>query len=57
MQQLKLVMDSIFWALRHTERNIAETGLNLLLDLLANFQVKRGRGNRWRVIQGWGEGR
>lgn len=39
-QQLKLVMDSIIWAFRHTERNIAETGLNLLLEMLKNFQVK-----------------
>ncbi|XP_077221568.1 protein EXPORTIN 1A-like isoform X1 [Tasmannia lanceolata] len=38
-QHLKLVMDSINWAFRHTERNIAETGLNLLLELLKNFQV------------------
>ncbi|CAI5490079.1 unnamed protein product [Closterium sp. Naga37s-1] len=37
-QQLKLVMDSIVWAFRHTERNIAETGLNLLLEMLSNFQ-------------------
>lgn len=28
--QLKLVVDSIVWAFRHTERNVAETGLNLL---------------------------
>lgn len=32
-------MDSIIWAFRHTERNIAETGLNLLLEMLKNFQV------------------
>jgi exportin-1 len=38
-QQLKLVMDSIIWAFRHTERNVAETGLNLLLDMLTNFQA------------------
>ncbi|KAG1365339.1 putative Exportin-1 [Cocos nucifera] len=38
-QQLKLVMDSIIWAFRHTERNIAETGLSLLLELLKNFQI------------------
>ncbi|KAL5568216.1 hypothetical protein UlMin_024791 [Ulmus minor] len=37
-QQLKLVVDSIIWAFRHTERNIAETGLNLLLEMLKNFQ-------------------
>ncbi|XP_051137999.1 protein EXPORTIN 1A isoform X4 [Andrographis paniculata] len=38
-EQLKLVMDSIIWAFRHTERNIAETGLNLLLEMLKNFQT------------------
>ncbi|XP_073003374.1 protein EXPORTIN 1A-like [Typha latifolia] len=38
-QQLKLVMDSINWAFRHTERNIAETGLTLLLEMLKNFQA------------------
>lgn len=32
-------MDSIIWAFRHTERNIAETGLNLLLEMLKNFEV------------------
>ncbi|GJN22595.1 hypothetical protein PR202_gb10175 [Eleusine coracana subsp. coracana] len=37
--QLKLVIDSINWAFRHTERNIAETGLSLLLEILKNFQV------------------
>ncbi|CAN1269135.1 Protein EXPORTIN 1A [Linum perenne] len=37
--QLKLVMDSIIWAFRHTERNIAETGLNLLIEMLKNFQA------------------
>nr|XP_043615011.1 protein EXPORTIN 1A [Erigeron canadensis] len=37
-EQLKLVMDSVMWAFRHTERNIAETGLNLLLEMLKNFQ-------------------
>uniref|UniRef100_A0A5B6Z553 Putative exportin-1 n=1 Tax=Davidia involucrata TaxID=16924 RepID=A0A5B6Z553_DAVIN len=38
-QQLKLVMDSIIWAFRHTEWNIAETGLSLLLVMLKNFQA------------------
>ncbi|KAL9379606.1 hypothetical protein Peur_028088 [Populus x canadensis] len=38
-EQLKLVMDSIIWAFRHTERNIAETGLNLLVEMLKNFQA------------------
>ncbi len=30
--QLKLVIDSIIWAFRHTERNIAETGWLLIID-------------------------
>lgn len=34
---LKLVMDSIVWAIRHTERNVADTGLLLLLDLVNSF--------------------
>jgi len=38
-QQLKLVIDSINWAFRHTERNIAETGLSLLLEILKKFQA------------------
>jgi exportin-1 len=36
--QSKLVMDSIVWAFRHTERNVAETGLNLLMEMLQKFQ-------------------
>lgn len=36
-QQLKLVIDSIIWAFRHTERNVADTGLNLLLEMLSMF--------------------
>ena len=35
--QLKLVTDSIVWAFRHTERNVAETGLQLLLKLLMHL--------------------
>lgn len=34
---LKLVMDSIIWAIRHTERNVADTGLLLLSDLVNSF--------------------
>ncbi|CAH8336370.1 unnamed protein product [Eruca vesicaria subsp. sativa] len=37
-EQLKLVMDSVIWAFRHTERNITETGLKLLLVLLKKFK-------------------
>mmetsp|Transcript_6605 Transcript_6605/g.11084 ORF Transcript_6605/g.11084 Transcript_6605/m.11084 type:complete len:1124 (+) Transcript_6605:163-3534(+) len=32
----KLIIDSIVWAIKHTERNIAETGLEILLALLQN---------------------
>merc|ERR1711970_1003471 len=34
--QFKLVLDSIIWALKHTMRNVAETGLNILNQLLQN---------------------
>lgn len=32
----KLVIDSMVWAFKHTERQISETGLNILLELLKN---------------------
>lgn len=32
--EFKLLMDCVFWALRHTERNVAETGLRTLEELL-----------------------
>ncbi|KAL9678125.1 hypothetical protein QQ045_015964 [Rhodiola kirilowii] len=32
-------MDSIIWTFRHTERNIAETRSNLLLEILKKFQI------------------
>lgn len=34
---LKLVVDSIIWAFKHTERNIAETGLMVLMEFLQNI--------------------
>ncbi|GLE00729.1 hypothetical protein PINS_up009517 [Pythium insidiosum] len=34
----KLVVDSIIWAFKHTERNVAETGLATLFALLLNIQ-------------------
>jgi exportin-1 len=33
----KLVIDSIVWAFKHTERNISETGFEILLALLQNL--------------------
>lgn len=35
--QLKLVLDSVIWAFRHQERNVAEVGLQLTIDLLSRF--------------------
>ena len=35
-QQFKLVLDSIIWAFKHTMRNVADTGLNILYQLLQN---------------------
>ncbi|KAG1794649.1 CRM1 C-terminal domain-containing protein [Suillus plorans] len=36
-QQFKLFMDSIIWAIKHTMCDIADTGLNLCLDVVNNF--------------------
>lgn len=33
----KLIVDSIVWAFKHTERNISETGLEILEELLKNI--------------------
>jgi len=38
-QQFQLVMDSIIWAMKHLERNIADTGLQILYDLIHNVQM------------------
>lgn len=35
-QQFKLVLDSIIWAFKHTMRNVADTGLSILYQLLQN---------------------
>ena len=50
--QFKLFMDSIIWAIKHTMRDIAETGLNCtsltslrradIRRLMARFSVPRG---------------
>jgi exportin-1 len=36
-QGFKLIIDSILWAVKHTHRNIYETGLNILRDMLTNI--------------------
>jgi exportin-1 len=35
--QFKLVIDSVIWAIKHTMRDIADTGLNLCLEIVNNF--------------------
>lgn len=37
--QFKLVLDSIIWAFKHTMRNVADTGLQILLKLLTNVEA------------------
>lgn len=36
-QQFKLTMDAFMWGLKHTMRDIADTGLSILLELINNF--------------------
>ena len=36
--QFKLVFDSIIWAFKHTMRNVADTGLAILLQMLQNLE-------------------
>jgi len=36
-----LIIESIKWAFKHTERNIAETGLNTLLELFQNVHLSQ----------------
>lgn len=38
--QFKLVLDSIIWAFKHTMRNVADTGLDILYQLLQNVAQK-----------------
>jgi exportin-1 len=40
-QRQGLLIDSIVWAFRHTERNVADTGLQLLADMLNRFAQER----------------
>lgn len=36
-EQFKLIIDSILWAIKHTHRDISDTGLMMLLQLLKNM--------------------
>ncbi|KAF9208266.1 Karyopherin transporter [Haplosporangium sp. Z 27] len=37
--QLRLIMDSVVWAFKHTMRDIADTGLNICLEIINNFSA------------------
>ena len=43
--QFKLVLDSIIWAFKHTMRNVADTGLHILLQLLQNMMNHKEAAN------------
>lgn len=34
--EFRIIINAIVWALKHTERNVAETGLQILLEMLRN---------------------
>ncbi|XP_051559472.1 exportin-1-like [Myxocyprinus asiaticus] len=40
--QFKLVLDSIIWAFKHTMRNVADTGLQILFTMLQNIAQEEG---------------
>ncbi|XP_014669844.1 PREDICTED: exportin-1-like isoform X2 [Priapulus caudatus] len=40
--QFKLVLDSIIWAFKHTMRNVADIGLQILFQLLQNIEQSEG---------------
>lgn len=44
-----LIIESIKWAFKHTERNVAETGLNTLLELLNNVQASQVMNDFYRA--------
>ena len=44
-----LIIESIKWAFKHTERNVAETGLNTLLELLNNVQASHVSNDFYRA--------
>ena len=38
--QFKLVLDSVIWAFKHTMRNVADTGLGILYQMLQNVAIE-----------------
>ncbi|KAM3173818.1 Exportin-1 [Hymenolepis weldensis] len=38
-EKFKLILDSVIWAIKHTMRQVSETGLNILHTMLSNLSV------------------
>uniref|UniRef100_A0A0R3TNP2 Importin N-terminal domain-containing protein n=1 Tax=Rodentolepis nana TaxID=102285 RepID=A0A0R3TNP2_RODNA len=38
-EKFKLILDSVIWAIKHTMRQVSETGLNILHTMLSNLAV------------------
>ncbi|GJQ08532.1 hypothetical protein GpartN1_g323.t1 [Galdieria partita] len=51
--EFRLVINAILWAVKHTERNIAETGLQTLLELLKNVDSSSYEGYFYRTYFQW----
>ena len=43
-QLFKLILDSIVWAYKHTMRNVNDTGLEIMLQLLKNVESRGAQG-------------
>ena len=48
-QMFKLILDSIVWGYKHTMRNVNDTGLEIMLQLLKNVE-SRGAQGQARVL-------
>jgi len=45
--QFQLIIDSVVWAFKHLQRDIADTGLNILLELIKNVEKDSAVVNRF----------
>jgi len=50
-EQFKLIVDSVIWAFKHSMRNVAEIGLDILKDLLNKLQKLEDRVAAQRVYR------
>uniref|UniRef100_A0A1I7V5J0 CRM1_C domain-containing protein n=1 Tax=Loa loa TaxID=7209 RepID=A0A1I7V5J0_LOALO len=42
-EHFRLIVDAVVWAFKHTMRNVAEIGLDILKDMLTQFGVHRNK--------------